>query len=171
MLKRFSTLAVCSYIALLSALAPALFLPKVARTQEATQESREYEPCDPEPTDMTVNYGDGFSCEIEGAGDADVYRVQATAGDRVVFSVAATGEYPRTLNYRRQAEVVDPNGNTLDKGADRGVIFNLTLEQTGTYTFIVSSYKKDTDFDVDWGTGSYVVEFSCLAGSCGSAQN
>ncbi|NER32563.1 MAG: hypothetical protein F6J93_00520 [Oscillatoria sp. SIO1A7] len=148
MLKRFSILAVSSYIALLSALAPALFLPEVARAED------EVKKCEPEPTDMTITYGDRITCGLHGGGDSDIFRLEGTAGDRIIFGLSAS--------ISKQVEVIDPSGNTLDKRGGKGVRYELTLKETGTYTFIVTP---------NTSTGSYLIEVSCVIGSCLSSQN
>lgn len=43
--------------------------------------------CDPELTDMTVDYGDYIICYISPAGDSDYYRIWGNEGDRMVIEV------------------------------------------------------------------------------------
>ena len=105
--------------------------------------------CDPEPTDMVINYWDRFSCSLNGSGDSDIFRLEGTAGDRIIISVSSS------LGSKR-VEVIDPKGNTLDSGDGHGPRFELTLEQTGTYTFVVSTGK----------VSQYIVEVTCVIGSC-----
>lgn len=146
MRNKFSRMAISSSIALLSLLVPTVFFPEIAPAAE--DEVRE---CDPEPTDMTVTYGDRITCKLSGGGDSDIFRLQGTAGDRIIFGLTCYG-----FHCAKLVEVIDPSGNTIDKDSGSGVRYGWTWEQTGTYTFIVSP----------GSTGSYLIEISCVLGSC-----
>ncbi|HBQ97483.1 MULTISPECIES: hypothetical protein [unclassified Roseofilum] len=94
--------------------------------------AQEEKQCDREPTDMTVYYDDRIVCTTEGRGDTDIFRLQATARDRIIFSVSGRSQ--------RNFEVIDPSGNSLGKDSDYGIVFEATLKQTGIYTFIISPH-------------------------------
>ncbi len=46
------------------------------------------EQCIPEPTDMEIEYGDTFMCDIEVTGDTDVFHFSGQAGDTIFVGVA-----------------------------------------------------------------------------------
>ncbi len=110
--------------------------------------AEELKECDPEPTDTILNYWDRLTCSLEQSGDSDIFRLEGTAGDRIIVSFSGRNG--------RRVEVIDPKGNTLDSKNSYGVRFELTLEQTGTYTFVVSA----------GATGEYLIEVTCVIGSC-----
>ncbi|NER92590.1 MAG: hypothetical protein F6J86_01785 [Symploca sp. SIO1B1] len=148
MLKKLSTMALP--VALLSLLTPTLILSKSVNAQQA-----KIAQCDPEPTNMTIHYGDRFTCDIEVDGDSDIFRIEGTAGDRIILSVSA--------DIMKSSEVIDPNGETIANLTTSGTIFKLNLEKTGVYTLVVSSN--------NGRNGPYMVEVSCLTGSCFSRSN
>jgi len=151
MLKKLSTMALP--VALLSLLTPTLILSESVNAQQ-----QKIAQCDPEPTNMTINYGDRFTCNLEVDGDSDIFRIQGTAGDRIILSVS-------TDTSPKLAEVIAPNGETIAEKSSSGIIFNLSLEKTGVYTLVVSTSQYSSS------KGPYMVEVSCLTGSCFSRSN
>lgn len=87
--------------------------------------------CDPEPTDMLIGYGDSTSCIFGVAGDSDVFRFNASAGEKIIVRstrTSGTGGDPCI-------ELVDPATNIADSLCGSGsVIIEPTLSQSGTYT-------------------------------------
>lgn len=55
------------------------------QTGLATDESI---PCDPEPTDMMIDYSESVSCNIDSAGDTDIYRFNGQPGEVVSIFIS-----------------------------------------------------------------------------------
>ena len=65
--------------------------------------------CDPEPTDMTIAYGEfltGSNCVISGGGEVDLFRFNGSAGDWVLLSL---GDGSSVIAYNPCFEVRDPS--------------------------------------------------------------
>ncbi|NES03519.1 MAG: hypothetical protein F6K22_12085 [Okeania sp. SIO2F4] len=137
------------YKLLLILAASALFFPQPTYAEDSKK-------CDPEPTDMVVNYGDLLTCSLQGSGDSDIFRLKGTAGDRIIFRVSSVNPSDVGNDNENIVEVIDPEGKTLASQSSHGVRFELALEQTGKYTFVVSNF-----VPVD-----YLIEVSCVTGSC-----
>ena len=74
-------------VALTLTLGLCLLFPSVARAQEG-------KPCDPEPTDMFIGYGDLITCAIDVAGDVDIFRFNGIAGQRIEIVASSGVTYP-----------------------------------------------------------------------------
>ena len=113
--------------------------------------------CDPEPTDMTVNYGDYILCSIDPEGDSDFYRIWGNEGDLIFVEMISMDGTVNPLLW-----VTAPNGDTLFNEHDNSSItFSMILTETGTYTINAS----------DWGgaggsVGQYSMHVVCNGGSC-----
>jgi hypothetical protein len=110
-------------------------------------------PCAAEPTDMSVNYGDLISCEINPRSDNDFYRFSGRAGDHVLAQVA----FVSGPGFDPRVEILAPNGASLGSGinVNPGV-----LPQTGTYTAIVYNAFSTSN------PGNYTFTVACTGGTC-----
>lgn len=118
--------------------------------------------CDPEPTDMLISYLDeSIQCSVqESAGDQDLFRFDASAGD-VVRIVVAESRFDTARPIC--VEIRDPSNKTVfpDVSPPRcglTVLAELTLTQSGRYTIIVSAGNS--------GLTTYALTMLCLAGQC-----
>ncbi|GEM_PF-5794303 len=58
-------------------------------------------PCSPEPTNMTISYGDTVTCAIDVIGDTDVFRFSGSAGETVVVQASRlNGGHPCVELFR-----------------------------------------------------------------------
>ncbi len=100
-------------------------------------------PCEPEPTNMLIGYGDVLNspeCEIAPAGDSDLFRFQGFVGERVRLTVVAVTPAPVTPC----ADVFDPDGVSVDgRRCSSNISFYLTLATTGIHTLLVSELGND----------------------------
>ena len=74
--------------------------------------------CEPEPTDMTIGYGmfmSGTDCEINPAGESDIFRFDASAGDRV--RIRGTDKGTSVLDSAC-IELRDPDGMVTANGSE-----------------------------------------------------
>ncbi|MBK1730797.1 hypothetical protein [Thiococcus pfennigii] len=108
--------------------------------------------CDPEPTDMFVEYSESITCDINPEADTDIFRIVGGAGDRVL--IEALDDDPD--RFQTSIYLVAPDGATVKSGY-RSI--EATLPETGTYTARVH----DTGHD---DTGDYVFTTYCLSGAC-----
>jgi uncharacterized protein (TIGR03437 family) len=95
----------CSTVLLL-AVAELLFCPARAVAQ--------MRPCDPEPTNMTINYGDVVSCDISPIGDTDSFQFAGTAGQMVLIQVTKLSGAGTPY-----FELSDPGSIRIDAQGDR----------------------------------------------------
>jgi len=86
--------------------------------------------CIPEPTDMSIAYGDLVTCTIDPIGDTDIFRFSATAGEVVSIRVSLVGGLGRVLG-----ELADPAERRIGSASSR---IDARLERTGIYTIQVS---------------------------------
>lgn len=108
--------------------------------------------CEPEPTDMSVGYGEQITCGINPSNDTDIFRFSGNAGDRILAEalwVSGTGFAPRI-------QLIAPDGT--DQISNAGLI-DITFVQTGAYTAIISDVGSNN-------VGEYAFTVSCTAGSC-----
>ena len=115
--------------------------------------------CDPEPTDMTLDYGSYYICSISPAGDSDTYRIWGNEGDRmhVVLASLTKDRYPYLI-------IIDPDGeNIFNTWAEDGVSFDSILTKTGRYTINITFVKPH---NYENRTGQYSLHFTCNGGSC-----
>ncbi len=113
--------------------------------------------CATEPTDVTLSYGDGLVCDIEAAGDSDIFRFFGNIGDRVIIEAEKlTGN----LTFICQ-ELIAPNGETLANTceAEKSTRIDTVLSQAGVHTIVVNE-------ELDNRVGSYNISISCLLGTC-----
>jgi hypothetical protein len=113
-------------------------------------------PCTAEPTDMSVNYGELISCDVNPATDTDFYRFSGHAGDRVLAEAA----FVSGAGFAPRIQLFAPDGTSL------GVItspprLDVVLPQTGTYTLSVFNH-----FVTNATPGAYTAVVSCVGGSC-----
>lgn len=118
--------------------------------------------CDPEPTDMKVNYGDYIFCSIAPVGDSDTYRIWVNEGDRLSIEVVDLDE----TSLCPQLLITAPNGDTLfDKSTynaitcGANVSYDEVLTETGRYTIKISNHFNNL-------TGQYLLNIVCNGGSC-----
>jgi hypothetical protein len=108
--------------------------------------------CDPEPTDMTIAYGNfmiGDNCIISGGGEVDLFRFNGSAGDNVVLSLG-DGSSSSSINpcfeVRDAAnQVVVPNTCAPDDGK---WVEELSLPASGSYLVLV---REDSNDAVSYG--------------------
>jgi hypothetical protein len=112
-------------------------------------------PCNPEPTDMFINYGNLVICSVDQSGDIDVYRFTATTGENVLIQ----GTW-QSGSMRPCIELIAPDNSRL-KACDNSFTnrIDTILNQTGTYTILF------TDM-FGTGTGEYSLALQCLSGAC-----
>jgi hypothetical protein len=104
-----------------------LFLPAISKAEiEGT-------PCDPEPTDMNISYGDLITCSIDPVGDSDTFRFFGTVDEVIVLKAARqSGSILPCIELiapdnSRQIACISSLTNRIDT----------TLDQTGTFTILL----------------------------------
>ena len=101
--------------------------------------SAEERPCDPEPTDMALDYGtllSGRQCRLAPAGDRDFFTFTGAKGEIIEVKAANLTEGEAVcLEIRDPAFQATPNGAL--QCAARSVFITETLRDDGTYTLIV----------------------------------
>lgn len=125
----------------------AMLLPLFSDTAQAS-------PCESEPTDMSVAYGDQITCPISAGGDTDLFRFSGVAGDRVLAEAVEVG----VAGFGPRIRVLAPNGTQLGDTYSPARL-DLILPQTGIYTAIV--YDANSFY-----AGDYAFAVSCLSGTC-----
>ena len=112
--------------------------------------------CDPDPgTNMLLTYSDSVSCVFETASDIDVFRFQASAGDRPIIQLVSPGA---TISlFGPQGALLDVTGFSATARIDSIILF-----ETGVYT-IVATASATAD---NW---VYTLELPCLSGQCSNA--
>ncbi len=113
-------------------------------------------PCETEPTDMPVAYGDQVICEIDPGTDTDLFRFSGNTGDRIL---AEALQISGGVNFVPVIKLTAPDGTVLITEWSPARI-DLLLPQTGTYTVVVSSFYAATYI------GEYAFLVSCTSGSC-----
>jgi hypothetical protein len=111
-------------------LAPPAARARVSSNVNLPLQSQEGRDCVPEPTDMTIAYGDVVTCFIDPVGDTDLYRFTGVAGEVVSVRSALVGGLGRTL-----VELFDPDNSQVGTTAQR---VDARLTKTGTYTIRAS---------------------------------
>jgi hypothetical protein len=106
-------------------------------------------PCEAEPTDMSVNYGERVTCDITVANDSDLYRFSGTAGGRIL----AEAVFVSGAGFQPIIELTAPNGTFITTNYS----IDLVLPQTGTYTARV--YENGAN-----AVGEYAFTVFCTAG-------
>jgi hypothetical protein len=100
-------------------------------------------PCEPEPTDQLISYGDFIvGCDIGLVGDSDLFRFHGVAGEVVALRVtdlAGTGSNPGAA-----VELLRPNGTVVASTFAGGTAgLDRALDQTGTFTIRVTELLND----------------------------
>ena len=99
-------------------------------------------PCSPEITDDLIKYGDIVTCTIGTIGDIDKFRFSGSDGDTVV--VQAT----RQSSGIPCIKLFGPDGSLIaSKCGGTAAKINVTLNQTGTHSILVSEYNNDEVMD------------------------
>jgi hypothetical protein len=111
-------------------------------------------PCETEPTDMSVAYGDQIICDTDPTTDTDLFRFTGTAGDRIL----AEALFVSGTSYVPRIQLVAPNGVVLTNTFSPARA-DLVLPQTGTYTAVIFSHASSA-------VGSYAFTVSCTSGTC-----
>lgn len=88
-------------------------------------------PCTPEPTSMTVNYGDLVNCQIDPVGDGDVFRFSGAAGETVQVQTAELSF--GSISFK----VFGPDSTQVCSGSSSR---NCRLTQTGAHTILVTEF-------------------------------
>ncbi|WP_200254040.1 hypothetical protein [Thiococcus pfennigii] len=65
--------------------------------------------CDPEPTDMPVEYGDLITCQTDTTNDVDFFRFVGSVGDRIIIDVS------NVEDVRPCILLTAPDGSTIDE--------------------------------------------------------
>ena len=115
-------------------------------------------PCGPETAEMTIAVGDIVRCEINPAGDSEIFRFWGTAGGVILLTVTDP-----TINgvFRFPvAQLFTPSLTLFATNALRDVESDqqLTLPETGTYTVLVAEYQTNE-------TEAYGIALQCLLGN------
>ena len=124
-----------------------LFVAFGLQTAHAFEQSIQ---CDAEPTDMVVEYGTIVSCSVETSGDTDSYRFNGQSGDVLVIQATYdSGTLPCIELIAPDNSRIEACENSFHNRIDT------VLDQTGTYSIIVSSWSST-------GTGNYTVGLDCV---------
>jgi len=92
-------------------------------------------PCEDEPTDMPIEFGDIIECCISPVADTDIFRFTGTAGERIMITIVdrtSFGAFPVAVVYDPQPVPIDTLGSN-----DAGTRVTLDLQATGTYTILI----------------------------------
>jgi hypothetical protein len=111
-------------------------------------------PCEPEPSDMAVAFGELITCDIAPNSDTDLFRFTAKSGDRVLVEALALGPPGLTPRIR----LIAPSGADIAE-AFSPALLDVVLPQTGTYTAVIF----DHGFN---NSGQYSFVVSCTGGEC-----
>ncbi len=110
--------------------------------QQSSKAALEGEACGPEPTNMTIDYGDLITCSINPTGDTDTFRFTGSAGDTVDISVA------RRSGGDPCVELFNPQGGRLGGTCTSFVSrVRVMLTSTGVHTILVSELNGDATLD------------------------
>lgn len=115
--------------------------------------------CIPDPgTDQGVSYGDQISCAIDPAGDSDIFRFSASAGDTPLITMTVSGgPIDPCLELFEEG---NPTPIATDcPGFGEPASLSPSLTADGTFT-IVTSELDDNEI------GTYILELQCLVGTC-----
>lgn len=103
----------------------------------------EPEPCEPEPTDMAIRYGDfvsGADCALAPGGDSDTFRFEAKSGEHVRVRVTDQGS---AIFTRICIELVGPDGFPTPSGSEVCANVNAEIDEQvqvgGTHRILVSA--------------------------------
>ncbi len=96
-------------------------------------------PCEDEPTDQNIAYGDVVTCAVSPTGDSDLFRFTGVTGEIVKIVMSRTsGHYPCI-------ELFDPDDNSMGLACLVGNSNQITatLPQEGIYTIVASEVGDD----------------------------
>jgi hypothetical protein len=103
-------------------------------------------PCGAEPTNDLVVYGDVVECDIGIVGDSDQFRFPGNRGESVVIVASRRRDTGAPC-----VELFGPDGSRVARGCGgySGGFprIDATLEESGTYTVVVSEYRNDAEMD------------------------
>src|SRR5262245_10499589 len=91
------------WLAMCSAMLLLLGMPKSAHAQS------EGVPCSPEPTEMSISYGDVILCDVGTVSDTDVFRFFGSAGETILM--VAAPQSGSTLQFC--VDLTKPDGSHL----------------------------------------------------------
>lgn len=111
-------------------------------------------PCEAEPTDMSVGYGERIECDITPGTDTDVYRFSGVTGDRIL----AEAVWVSGGSFNPRIKLIAPDGSVLGDTWSPARL-DIVLSQAGIYTAIISD-------DGSFYAGGYAFTVSCTAGLC-----
>jgi len=138
-----------------------LFVPEsfVLFPTHSAKADVEGRPCDPEPTNMLIGYGDLITCGIDPSGDIDVYRFQGSATE--VVSIQLTYQ---SGSGRPCLELFDPAGVSLGSHCPNAFSARIDkrLERAGIFTIRVSAWNN--------GTMNYSLSLERIAPPSASAR-
>lgn len=139
------------YLVLVILLVSALFMPRLALATVT--------PCEPEPVDTAISYGQTSTCILDAPGDSDVFRFPGVAGEVV------TAEATRVTGFLRVCiELLDPDG--LEVGSSctglNNVEIRATLPKTGVFAILVRGEKSNL-------LGNYALQLDRLSPSSPAA--
>jgi hypothetical protein len=116
-------------------------------------------PCIPEPTDMSIAYGDLVTCSIGVSGDADVFRFSGSTGEIILLQATY-----HSGSMRPCLKLVAPDGTDLEACENSFTNrIDTTLDQTGIYTILISDV-------FGTGTGEYAVALESIIPHSFTAQ-
>lgn len=103
-------------------------------------------PCNTEPTNMAIDYGDVISCAIDPVGDTDIYHFNGTIDEAVTILISrADGVILPCV------ELIAPNNaSTVECNLSTNNRIDTILDQTGTFSLLVSDWNNDN-------TGDYTI--------------
>lgn len=123
--------------------------------------------CDPLAAVEMVQYGQRVVCSIDSAGDADLFHLAGSSGDRLRVSFGKLFDSPDIYSLSRFeicAQVTAPDGSIArSPGCEGGAGVDILLELDGIYTIDVSdNYHNDG--------GQYDMSVICAGGPCLTAD-
>ncbi len=130
-----------------------LFLVGIALGYTATALAGITKNCEPEPTDMSITYGDVINCDIEIEGESDTYRAYFNIGDSVRLEATDTGDVTFSMS------VFDPTGQEIFYDHANVVSYNDIISTAGIYTLVAESISNSE-------TPAYSLYLTCIGGSC-----
>jgi hypothetical protein len=90
--------------------------------------------CSPEPTDMSIAYGDVILCDIGTVGDTDTFRFFGSAGESILIAASVLSS-----NVQMCIDVTKPDGSHVSQcGGPAAFQFQVSLAQSGTHSIVVS---------------------------------
>lgn len=98
-------------------------------------------PCMPEPTDMSIDYGDVVQCDLVNAGDTDLFRFSGTAGETVVVLLTfLDAPFPSVELFGPDDERI-----TVATGTSNAFL-RASLDQSGSHKLLIRTGSGGTSF-------------------------